>query len=45
MKRILCIALCALAAILACSCGNDKAEPFALTKVVKTYEVGNYAKR
>ena len=27
MKRILCIALCALAAILACSCGNDKAEP------------------
>ena len=25
--------------------GNDKAEPFALTKVVKTYEVGNYAKR
>lgn len=25
--------------------GNDKAEPFALTKVVKTYEMGNYAKR
>ena len=25
--------------------GNDKAEPFALTKVVKTYETGNYAKR
>lgn len=25
--------------------GNDRAEPFALTKVVKTYEVGNYAKR
>lgn len=25
--------------------GNDKAEPFALTKVVKTYDVGNYAKR
>lgn len=25
--------------------GNDKAEPFALTKVVKTYEIGNYAKR
>ena len=25
--------------------GNDYAEPFALTKVVKTYEVGNYAKR
>ena len=25
--------------------GNDKAEPFALTKVVKTYDMGNYAKR
>ena len=25
--------------------GNDKAEPFALTKVVKTYEMGNFAKR
>jgi hypothetical protein len=25
--------------------GNDRAEPFALTKVVKTYEMGNYAKR
>ena len=25
--------------------GNDRPEPFALTKVVKTYEVGNYAKR
>lgn len=25
--------------------GNDKAEPFALTKVVKTYDIGNYAKR
>ena len=25
--------------------GNDMAEPFALTKVVKTYDVGNYAKR
>lgn len=25
--------------------GNDKPEPFALTKVVKTYETGNYAKR
>ena len=25
--------------------GNDRAEPFALTKVVKTYDVGNYAKR
>ena len=25
--------------------GNNKAEPFALTKVVKTYETGNYAKR
>ena len=25
--------------------GNDKPEPFALTKVVKTYEMGNYAKR
>lgn len=25
--------------------GNDQAEPFALTKVVKTYDVGNYAKR
>ena len=25
--------------------GNNKAEPFALTKVVKTYEMGNYAKR
>lgn len=25
--------------------GNDKAEPFALTKIVKTYEMGNYAKR
>lgn len=25
--------------------GNSLAEPFALTKVVKTYEVGNYAKR
>ena len=25
--------------------GNDRAEPFALTKVVKTYEQGNYAKR
>ena len=25
--------------------GNDRAEPFALTKVVKTYDMGNYAKR
>lgn len=25
--------------------GNDRPEPFALTKVVKTYETGNYAKR
>lgn len=25
--------------------GNDLPEPFALTKVVKTYEIGNYAKR
>ena len=25
--------------------GNDRPEPFALTKVVKTYEMGNYAKR
>ena len=25
--------------------GNDKPEPFALTKVVKTYDMGNYAKR
>lgn len=25
--------------------GNDEPEPFALTKVVKTYELGNYAKR
>ena len=25
--------------------GNDRPEPFALTKVVKTYDVGNYAKR
>jgi len=25
--------------------GNDRPEPFALTKVVKTYEIGNYAKR
>lgn len=25
--------------------GNDMPEPFALTKVVKTYEIGNYAKR
>lgn len=25
--------------------GNNRAEPFALTKVVKTYETGNYAKR
>lgn len=25
--------------------GNDRAEPFALIKVVKTYDVGNYAKR
>ena len=25
--------------------GNNQAEPFALTKVVKTYDVGNYAKR
>lgn len=25
--------------------GNNKPEPFALTKVVKTYEMGNYAKR
>lgn len=25
--------------------GNDRPEPFALTKVVKTYELGNYAKR
>ena len=25
--------------------GNDRPEPFALTKVVKTYDMGNYAKR
>lgn len=25
--------------------GNNKPEPFSLTKVVKTYEMGNYAKR
>lgn len=25
--------------------GNDMPEPFALTKIVKTYEIGNYAKR
>lgn len=25
--------------------GNDRAEPFALTKIVKTYDIGNYAKR
>lgn len=25
--------------------GNDKAEPFGLTSIVKTYDIGNYAKR